>query len=307
MSNARVLVVGSANYDMTIQTDRLPSVGETVLGGRFIKALGGKGANQAVAAARLGAEVTFVCRLGEDAFGETCFQSYEAEGIFLEYVVWDRKASTGVALIMIDARGRNYLSVDSGANMNLTPDDVERAREAFVHNADILLLQLEVSDAVNLTAARIAKSFGARVILNPAPFHPIPDELLPLIDIITPNQVELAGLMENAGFENEKDLLQYIPNVVMTLGENGARILNATGVTEIPPCRVQAVDTTGAGDAFNGALAVSLAQGKTLEEAVAYANQAGALTVTRLGAQPSLPTLEELQAFRRSLEEVNKA
>lgn len=296
--NPKIVVVGSVNNDMTIRTDRLPQVGETVIGGQFFAAQGGKGANQAVAAARLGAQVTFVARLGRDAFGEASFKAYQAEGMCLDYLAWDREAPTGVALILVDHAGRNYLSVASGANLRLSAQDVERA-ETAIAGADGLLLQLEVPLTANIKAAEIARRHGVQVILNPAPAVPLPDEFLVLVDYLTPNETELATLLHPSPPEGEAldALSRRIKALVITLGSKGAQIVESGQQRTVPAFAVDAVDTTAAGDAFNAGLAVALARGAPLDEAVRYANAVGALSVTRLGAQTSLPCAEEVDCF----------
>ncbi|MBN1933563.1 MAG: ribokinase [Anaerolineae bacterium] len=293
-----IVVVGSVNNDMTIQTDHLPGVGETVIGGQFFAAQGGKGANQAVAAARLGAKVTFVARLGRDAFGEASFKAYQAEGMILDHLIWDDQSPTGVALILIDREGRNYISVASGANLRLSPHDVERA-EAAIAGADVLLLQLEVPPAASIKAAEIARRHGVRVILNPAPAAPLPDELLSLVDYLTPNDTELEMLLSSLPPESKTADLpsNRIKALVVTLGSSGAQIIEGGQRRTVPAFVVDAVDTTAAGDAFNAGLAMALARGLALDEAVRYANAVSALSVTRLGAQTSLPYAAEVDSF----------
>jgi ribokinase len=292
---------------MVVKMPHLPAPGETVLGGEFVMAAGGKGANQAVAAARLGAEVTFVARIGQDIFGEQALAGFKREGLITEYVTADPTAASGVALIVVDATGENSIAVASGANACLSPDDVQRAQNA-IKAADVLLLQLETPVETVLAAARTAHQAGVRVILNPAPApaNPLPSELLACVDVLTPNENELA-LLAGASTSVEQAagqvLNQGVETVIVTLGAKGALIVTQDARQTVPGFLVDAVDTTAAGDAFNGGLAVALAEskelamGKELTEAVRFANACGALATTRLGAQPSLPTRDEVAAF----------
>jgi ribokinase len=298
---AKIVVVGSSNTDMVVKTPHLPAPGETVLGGEFVMAAGGKGANQAVAAARLGAEVTFVARVGQDVFGEQVLAGFEREGLITEHVTADPTAASGVALILVDAMGENSIAVASGANACLSPGDVQRARQA-IEAADVLLLQLETPLETVLAAAQIAHRAGVRVILNPAPApaDPLPAALLACVDILTPNENELA-LLAGASASVEQAagqvLSQGVETVIVTLGARGALIVTRNTRQTVPSFPVDAVDTTAAGDAFNGGLAVALSEGKKLAKAIRFANACGALAATRLGAQPSLPTRAEVAPF----------
>jgi ribokinase len=304
---AKIVVVGSSNTDMVVKTPHLPAPGETVLGGEFVMAAGGKGANQAVAAARLGAEVTFVARVGQDVFGEQALAGFEREGMITEYVTADPAAASGVALIFVDETGENSIAVASGANAHLSPGDVRKARRA-IETADVLLVQLETPVETVLAAARMAHQAGVRVILNPAPApaDPLPAELLACVDILTPNENELALLAGGPASVEQaagQVLGRGVGTVIVTLGARGALIATPDARLPVPSFPVEAVDTTAAGDAFNGGLAVALAEGKGLTEgkeltgAVRFANACGALATTRLGAQPSLPTRDEVAAF----------
>lgn len=301
----KIVVVGSSNTDMVVKTPHIPAPGETVLGGEFLMAAGGKGANQAVAAARLGAEVTFVARVGRDVFGEQAQAGFRREGLDTRYVVTDPQAASGVALIFVDAGGENSIAVAPGANARLSPDDARRAREA-IEAADVLLLQSEIPPETVLAAAETAHRAGVRVILNPAPAppQPLPADLLACVDVLTPNESE-ASLLTGTQVVDTDDaeqaarrlLEQGVGAVIVTLGARGALVVTPAGQQLVPSFPVDVVDTTAAGDAFNGGLAVALAGKKSLEEAVRFASACGALATTRMGAQPSLPTAGEVEAF----------
>jgi ribokinase len=295
----KIVVVGSSNTDMVVKVPHLPAPGETVLGGEFVMAPGGKGANQAVAAARLGAKVTLVACIGEDIFGEQAAAGFRRAGIDTRYITRDPQAASGIALIAVDPAGENSITVAPGANMRLSPDDV-RAAAAAIQGADGLLLQLEVPMETALTAARLAQQAQVRVILNPAPAPPgpLPAELLACVDVLTPNENEVLKLIDaplNIERAARQALASGVGAVVVTLGAQGALMVTNGGQQLVPGFRVQAVDTTAAGDAFNGGLAVALAEGKPLAQAIRFANACGALATTRLGAQPSLPTAEQVQ------------
>jgi ribokinase len=300
--NPKIVVVGSANTDFVLTMTKLPSNGETVLGDQFRVVRGGKGANQAVAAARLGADVTLVARLGRDSFGNEAVAAYQNEGISTDFIVQDADTHSGVALILVNQNGENMIAVGPGANSRLSPDDVRAARAA-IRNADCLLLQLEIPLDTVQAAVEIARAHQVRVILNPAPARPLPSDLLKSIDILTPNETEAAILAgQDPSLNEHKSLSELasilsIPQLVVTLGSRGACILQAGERTDIPPFAIKPVDTTASGDAFNGALALALARGEPLPQAVRFANAAGAVTATRHGAQPSLPTRQELEQF----------
>jgi len=296
----KIVIVGSSNTDMVVRTEQLPLRGETVLGEKFIMTAGGKGANQAVAAARLGAEVTFVARLGRDMFGEQALAGYQAEGINVDYIARDDTEVSGVALIVVDKSAENIIAVAPGANGRLSPADVALAEPA-IKAADCVLLQLEIPLETVRAAIELAQRHKVRVILNPAPAQKLPDQLLRLVDVLTPNQSEAANL---AGFSHYKaeDVLTLLysrgpRSVIITLGSRGCDVLAGVKRQHVPAFPVEALDTTGAGDCFNGALAVALARGLKMVEAVQYANAAAALAVTRFGAQASLPTDDEVQQF----------
>lgn len=303
MANARVVVVGSVNTDMVVKGSRLPGPGETVTGGRFIMAPGGKGANQAVAAARLGAEVTLVAKVGRDVFGDQAIENYRREGILTDCILRDSSHATGVALILVDERGENLISVASGANHTLTPQEIAFAADR-IRNADVLMLQLEIPMETVCAAAQIAAEAGVPLILDPAPAAPLPGGLLQHVAYLTPNETEaerLTGVTvtdeASARQAAERLLTAGTRHVLVTLGAKGVLVADKEHAVVVPSVRVDAVDTTAAGDAFNGGLAWALASGMTLEDAVRNACRVGALSATRLGAQPSLPTKAELAQF----------
>lgn len=296
-----VCVVGSLNMDLVVKAPRLPEVGETVTGGVFATFPGGKGANQAVAAARLGARVAMVGRVGADAFGERQLAGLRAEGIDVAHVGVDAGSATGVALITVDGAAKNTIVVAPGANACLRPEDVEAA-SALIARARVLLLQLEVPLDVVTLAARVGRAGGATVCLDPAPAAPLPLDLYPLLDVINPNETEarvLTGLAVTTIPEAERAAETLVRRgaraAVVKLGERGAFYLSACGRAHVPAIRVAAIDTTAAGDAFAAALGVALGEAKTLRDAVRFATHAAALKVTRMGAQ-SLPMRAEVDA-----------
>jgi ribokinase len=291
------------NMDLVARAPRMPGPGETVIGGSLHIVPGGKGANQAVAAARLGAVVAMVGCVGDDEFGTTLSTGMKAAGVDTTHVGTDPGAATGVALIVVDDAGQNSIVVAPGANMRLSPADVDRAREAILC-ADVLLLQLETPMGTVLHAAQLAHAQGVTVVLNPAPAQPVPDELLACVDVLVPNESETAlltglaatGLADPAQAADSL-LTRGVDTVILTLGERGALLAEGRQLTHVPAFEVTPVDTTAAGDAFLGGFAVALAEGRPLHEAVRWGNAAGALATTKLGAQPSLPTRGELEAL----------
>lgn len=293
--SAQVTVVGSLNMDLVARAPRMPRPGETIIGGEFRTVPGGKGANQAVAAARLGAQVSMVGRVGRDAFAGSLLDNLSAEGVDHAFVAQDPEAATGVALIVVDDAGENSIVVASGANGHLSTVDVDAA-EPSIAEADVLLLQLESPlDAVT-RAAEVAHARGVTVILNPAPARPLLDELLALVDVLVPNESEAALLTDvsvddrDAVEERVRALRRLgVDTVILTLGERGALLARGDEIECFPAFEVTPVDTTAAGDAFVGGFAVALAEGKAPSEAVRWGNAAGALTATKMGAQPSLP------------------
>ncbi len=293
-----LLVIGSSNLDLTIRLDRLPVVGETVSGGEFYQSFGGKGANQAIAALRAGADVLFVTKLGADANGELITRHLLEQGIPAVGLRQDRRAPTGVALIVVDTSGRNMIAVAPGSNRLLTAEEVREYALAF-EDAKVLLVQLEVPLPAVAQALTLARAKGLTTILNPAPAQPLPDTILKLVDIVTPNETEATALTGHAGVEAAaRDLMaRGARDVVVTLGDQGALWTNRAGMKAIPPSKVRSVDSTAAGDAFNGALAAALAEGQPFDRALRFASAAGALAVTKRGAQDSLPSRREIDTM----------
>jgi ribokinase len=296
-----IVVVGSSNTDMIVRLARIPRPGETILGGQFVTAAGGKGANQAVAAARAGARVIFVARVGRDMFGDRARAGFVKDRIDVSLVVRDSAAASGVALIFVAKDGENAIAVASGANANLAPPDVARAATAIA-GADGLVMQLETPLATVQAAADIAAKAGVPVILNPAPARPLPERLLRRVSILTPNETEAESLTgvkvsDRASAARAAAALHArgVAAVVITLGRRGAFVSSEQGGQLVPGFKVKAVDTTAAGDVFNGALAVALAEGRNLVDAARFANAAAALSVTKVGAQPSAPRRREIE------------
>ena len=298
-----ILVVGSSNTDMIIRLDRIPQPGETILGGAFSTAAGGKGANQAVGAARAGGSVTFIARVGRDMFGEQAVAGFVKDGINVEHIVRDAAAPSGVALIFVAKDGENSIAVASGANGKLSSADVKKAVALFSKVA-VVVMQLETPLATVQATADLAAKAGVKVILNPAPARPLPLKLLKRVSILTPNETEaelLTGIKvtdtASAATATAKLRKLGVETVIITLGARGAFIADANGEQLVPGFKVKAVDTTAAGDIFNGALAVALAEGRPLAAAVRFANAAAALSVTKLGAQPSAPLRRDIENF----------
>ena len=299
MKTGKILVIGSSNTDMTIKSERLPAPGETILGGKFLMGAGGKGANQAVAARRLGGDVTFVCKVGRDIFGDNAIKGYEKEGIDTSHILRS-DAPSGVALILVDAKAENSIAVAPGANGDLTPEDIRNLR-GVIAEASYLILQLEVPVETVLEAARIAHEAGVYVILNPAPACPLPGELFKYLSLITPNQTETALMTgieaDETSLDKAVDALRAkgVKDVIITLGSRGSLVCTGGKNEFVPACKVKAVDTTAAGDTFCGALCVALSEGKSLTEAAAFATKASALAVQKMGAQDSIPYRKDIQ------------
>lgn len=303
VSRAHVLVIGSSNTDLIVQSESLPSPGQTVMADAFSTLPGGKGANQAVAAARAGAHVTFIARIGSDAFGLQALRCLEAEGIDTTFVSRDPDLVSGIASILVDGRGENVIAVVPGANAGLSPVQIDDAVSLF-ERVSICLLQLETPLPTVLHATGLAKEHGVPVILNPAPGRKLPPQLLSDLFLLTPNQTEteiLTGILPDSDktARQAADILmdRGVNNVIITLGARGALLATDRETVMVPAPMVDVRDTTGAGDAFNGALAAALGQARSLADAVAFANCAGALAVTRVGAQSALPRETQIRAL----------
>lgn len=306
LNRPKIVVVGSSNSDMIISLDRIPKPGETVIGGKFSIAAGGKGANQAVSAARAGGDVVLVARVGRDHLGDQAVAGFIHEGIHVDYVYRDDISPSGVAFIFVARNGENSIAVASGANERLSPSDVVNASDAFTE-ASVLLVQLEVPLEAVQKAAELAHQAGARIILNPAPASELPDTLLRIVSVLTPNEHEtemLTGIKvdsESSARRAAQVLLSRgVQSVIITLGAHGVFLAQNDRYQHYPSYQVQAVDCTAAGDTFNGALALMLANESPLDEAIHFAQAAAALSVTKLGAQTSVPTLDEIMRFQYS-------
>ena len=299
----RLVVLGSVNADHVLRVPHFPRPGETLTGHSYQVVPGGKGANQAVAAARLGAPVSFIARIGDDAIGQQMRQGFEQDGIDVSAVELDETLPTGIAIIYVSDEGENSIGISAEANGALSPAMVKR-HEAMIADAHTLLLQLEVPLESVFEAAKLARSHGTRVVLNPAPAQPLSSELLALVDLITPNQTE-AELLTGVKVSDEASAAQAaacfhqmgISDVMITLGSQGVYCSNARQQQLIPGFRVEAVDTTAAGDTFNGALMAAELAGADFNAAVRFAHGAAALSVTKFGAQSSIPSKVEVDAF----------
>ena len=301
----KIVVVGSSNTDLIIKVPEIPRPGETLLGGEFMTFPGGKGANQAVAAARAGGDVVFIAAVGDDPYGEEALKGYRLDQINTQNIKICKGVPSGIAMITISEKGENAITVASGANALLAPADLEELDEAF-HEADYMLIQLETPLETVQKAVELCNKLNTRVILNPAPAAELSDKILEKVSIITPNETEAESLTgvtvsdELSAAEAAEVLHDLgIETVIITLGASGAYLSDRATSTRsmVPGFSVQAVDTTAAGDVFNGQLAVSLAEGKELEEAIVIAHAAAALSVQKLGAQSSIPRREETNDF----------
>ncbi|MHC5033991.1 MAG: ribokinase [Planctomycetota bacterium] len=304
---ARIVVVGSINTDLTIVAERLPGPGETVLGGEVLRAGGGKGANQAVAAARAGAQVAFVGRIGDDEFGRAAIEGLQKESINTDCTRVDTRAASGVALITVDSAGENLITVAPGANARVAPSDVHDAR-ALIAEADVVLLQLEIPPETVRAAVAAAHEAGARVLLNPAPApaEACLGDLLNGLDYLTPNVGEGARLSGMHPDRSPEEIARALADegvgaVFLTLGAEGVCVCDGTECFRAAAPEVEAVDTVGAGDCFSGTLAVALAEGMTLRDAARFAACAAALSVQKAGAQPSLPRREAIEQMRNAI------
>jgi len=295
-----ILVFGSINMDITAYVPRIPRPGETLHGHSYITVPGGKGNNQAVACARLGAKTRFIGRVGNDPFGPGVLETIAKENVDVSNILVDQKNDTGIAIISVDDSAENAIIVIAGANMAMDDSDVERAI-SIMDDANVLLLQLEVSPQPNFRVAKEAKQHGLTVILDPAPIHPIPDEVFPLIDFLTPNEVETEGIV---GFKpsNKEEAAQAakilrekgVKTAIIKMGALGACYDSPQGSGFVQAFKVEPIDTVAAGDAFNGGLAVAISEGKSIEEAVRWGAAAGAIATTRKGALPAMPYRYEL-------------
>lgn len=301
MNRKKIVVIGSSNTDMVIKTHTLPRPGETVVGGEFFMAQGGKGANQAVAVARLGGDVAFICKVGRDQFGDNSIESYNNHGIDTSFIERSDHLATGIALITVDDNAENCIVVASGANSDLLPKDMVKV-ESQIESAQLVLMQLEIPLETVESVARIAQTKGVKVVLNPAPAISLPDDLLRSIYMITPNrnEAEMLSGVKVTDWDSAKQAANVISGkgveiVIITLGSQGALIKQGDTFHQVPAEKVQAIDTTAAGDTFNGALCVAISEGLPLLDAVKFACRASAISVTRMGAQTSIPSREEIR------------
>lgn len=301
----KILVIGSTNVDFLIKSDKLPSFGETVTGGVFMQNFGGKGANQAVGAARAGGDVTFITCLGEDLYADELLRNFKKDGIDTKYVFRDKESATGSALIMLDKDGNNYLAVAPGSNYKLSSTHIDQALDVFLE-AEMIVMQMELAPATTYHVFELAKKHGKKVLFNLAPAMSFNKDVLRQVYAFVVNEVE-ASMVTGLKVETDEEirsaasalLLLGPPVVVITLGSNGSFIATTGFGQYVPSYKVKAVDTTAAGDVYCGSLAVALVEGKTLTEAVRFAGAAAAISVTRLGAQPSAPRREEIEDFMK--------
>lgn len=303
MAGKHIVVVGSSNMDLVAKAARIPVVGETLTGTDFFMVCGGKGANQAVAAAKLGGEVIFVAKLGKDVFASKSLENFKSVNINTTYIEQLDGVASGIAMIAIDDNGQNTIIVIPGANGELKPADVDKA-EADIASAAVVVAQLEVPIETVEQAAKVANKNNVLFILDPAPARELSDELLSMVDIIKPNETEAEALTgvkvtdeATAGKAADVLLAKGVKTVIITLGDKGLMLASKDGREMIASNKVQAVDSTAAGDAFTGAVAFGLANGKSIKEAVVYANVVASISVTRYGAQPSMPTFEEVREY----------
>ncbi len=299
MNSKKIIVIGSANTDMVVKAAKLPLPGETILGGKFFMNAGGKGANQAVAASRLGGEVTLVTNVGNDIFGKQTIEGLKKDNINTDFVFIDKEAPSGTALILVNEEGENCIVVAPGANTNLLPNDIQKVNN--IAEYEIILMQLEIPMETISFVTKKAKENHQKVIINPAPAQKLDDELLNGLYLVTPNETEatlLTGISvideETASQAAKVFLDKGVENVIITLGKEGAYFENAALKLKIPAPKVKAIDTTAAGDTFSGAIAVALTEKIPWEKAINFAIQAASISVTRLGAQASVPYRNEL-------------
>jgi len=305
---ARIAVIGSLNMDLVVRAPRIPKPGETIIGTHDLQMIpGGKGANQAYCSAKLGAEVAMIGRVGDDIFGEQLVNNLNKAGVNTHYIIQDIEASTGIAMIVVDESGQNSIVVSPGANGRVAPSDISHAEAVFL-SANLILLQLEIPLPTVIEAAQLAKKHGVKVLLNPAPAQKLPNELLSLIDIMIPNETEAAILSEydvstDNGIKQAAAKLHQsgIKTIIMTRGSQGASLITENKITHFPAFPIKAVDTTGAGDAFVGSFAVAFAEGKSITSAIMFGNAAGALATIKPGAQPSMPSRDDLDKLLQTI------
>ncbi len=300
----KIVVVGSSNTDMVVKVPHIPAPGETVMGSELLTISGGKGANQAVGAARAGGDIVFIACVSDDTFGTDAVENYKKDSIDTSFIKVKPGIHSGVALINVAEDGENSIAVAPGANSHLLPEDIFNARDAF-RDAGIVLVQLEIPVETVSAVAELAAELNIPVILNPAPGARLPKDLLKRVSVITPNETEAALLTGTIEVNEDtipvmaKELFDMgIETVIITLGSRGVYLMNSDFQGLVPGYRVKAVDTTAAGDVFNGALASALAENKTVRQAIDFAQRAAAISVTRMGAQPSAPGLEEINNYR---------
>lgn len=301
MNKQGVLVIGSSNLDLVVTAKRFPKPGETIFGKKFEMFPGGKGANQAVCAARLGCKTTFIGKMGNDEFHEKLSSTLIEAGVDINNLFIDEKEHTGTALITVDESGQNQIIVISGSNMKLSPHDIVSKSDLFF-TTSVVLTQLEIPIDTVVQSAKLTRQNNAIFILNPAPAASLPESIFPLIDFITPNENELELLSgvttsddSSIKLAAEKLLKKGIKNVIVTLGSRGSMLINDSTAKHFPANKVKVVDSTAAGDAFNGAFASSISEGHSIEEAIEFANKVASIAVTRMGAQSSMPYLSEIK------------
>lgn len=306
MTRPKITVVGSANVDLTFRTPRLPVPGETFAGHSLHQGMGGKGANQAVVAARLGAEVAFVARVGNDGFATQAIDAYQTDGINTSFIQHSKDQPTGTAAILVDDDAENCIIVVAGANAELNADDVRSAKDVIA-DSDVVICQLETPVEAALEAFKLARAANVLTMLTPAPAELVSDELLSLCDVCVPNKTEIAAIT-GCSVETQADCAEAaeqlrqrgVRQVTLTMGGEGVLVLDRSGMSLVPASPVKAVDTTGAGDAFTGALAVSLAEGMSLADAATRAGIVAAISVTRVGTQTSFPSLDEINRWKQA-------
>ena len=302
-----IYIIGSSNTDMVIKSNSIPKPGETIIGGNFYSFQGGKGANQAVAASKLGAKVIFICKVGDDSLGNKSIKEYESHGINTEYICVEKDEHTGVALIMVDKEGENLISVASGANSKLKIKDIAFIEKKLKPN-DLVLIQLEIPLEVVEFIISLCYRLRIKLILNPAPFQKIDDDYLKIIHAITPNMIEAESLtgikvfdIDSSRFAARELIDKGIKNVFITMGNKGVFYRTEDREGHILPKKVKAIDSTAAGDTFNGALAAALSFGMKIYDSVEFANSAASISVTKMGAQDSIPCINELEKKYRDL------